>query len=196
MILNYKKPFDADLLTVEPPCKNDKLHVSNILYAEEALSLQLRGLLVEKNKLKISQNDARKVLEFFQTIEKSISTFIYNQSENFFNGKKFSLEKIQTSIHKFYEISKNGEVYVKFRGDNYSCIDHYGKDISFDEVKETTCDIVVELKGITYIKSVSNIDVIIKGVKQGKKKTVAFDFLDTEPIVEKKEIKTDDLDFF
>jgi len=210
MILTYKKNFDENVLNVLTPVKNDKLHISSINYLEEPLIVQLKGNLQEKNSIKLL-NDGKKNIEFLDKIQNSIVDIIHKNTQKFFNGKEFSIEKIQNAMSKLYVINKSGEYFLKFKEtDNTSYFDCFNEPIELENLLGSNCDVALQLD-ITYIKSVINIDLTCKGIKECKKKETKVIFLEPEPKeikktqdappqiwleVEKTPEKTDDLDFF
>lgn len=196
MILNYKKKLNQDLLSVEKPVKDDKLHYSTVSYSGEPLSIQVRGVLEGKAKIKIT-NNTDKFLELLGDISGSISSIVHKNSEEFFNGKKFSLDKIKNSLFNIYKVEESGEIVVNSKGEDYVCMDYFENEIPFEEAKGTVCDVVLKISGLTYIRNSLVITSKISHVKQCKlKKDKKVVFLDQDSTIKKKEENTDDLDFF
>lgn len=199
MTIHYDKPIDRTLINILAPQKTDKgLNYSTLSYDNDSLLIQVKGVIEGKNTVKIKYN-GEYVVDLIKNIQEEVSNKIFDNSEDFFNGKKFSLDKISSSLTNFTSISKNGELLIHYKGEPKTCIDYFGNPLSLENIKDTVCYFIFDIEKITYLKSVIIFDIELKGIKQCKikeKKKVSFleESLNEEDNFNPK--SSDDLNFF
>jgi hypothetical protein len=124
-------------------------------------------------------------------IEQEICSFLYKNSFSFFKGKKFSMERINSSLIPSIEISEKGtcSMEIDFSSD-VECYDIVGEKTDLQDLGNTITA-VLKVSKITFKKDLFKINYLVIKAKTSKieKQNVNFDQQEIkqeeEPILER-----------
>ena len=175
MVNSYKKSIDEEKIQVNPPVKNEhKQWVCNVSYDSSPFLIQSpRIRIIKETGTLIFKVDSKKeFLDYLSSVEDSISKNIYDNSERFFSGKKFSLEKITNSMSPSWDIDDVGFVYLQPSNKeedltSIKCADMFNNEISYEKLQENV-SVILHVESVLFTKKMFKVMYKIHRLKMTK----------------------------
>jgi hypothetical protein len=193
-MIDYKKDFEIDKLSISEPIKNGNNWEMKCLYDNVDLCFQTPAVKLDKEKLTLSFDCHRKhpFFKFIDDLENNIVEYLHKNSERLFKVKSFSKSKLRDGLISSWDISDEGRVVL----DCNDCIKQdtiflstFNEDVTFEKLsKNVLCLFCLET--VNFSKDKFELKYRIKIIKSKKLST------GTKELVLYNPVKDDNLDFF
>ena len=202
-VFNYKE-VDLSNLVLSKPEKienEEKIKfVSSLSFdKKDRCIIQTPNLIYSKNEKKLSF-ELSKNQEFYSFIEKlkdRITEILYNNSEKFFKGKKFSYNWIYKALSSIIEIDSEGNANLTDirSSEDLKIYDHFKERIY--DFNEETCEgiFILNIKNIEFVGKSISISIEIDAIKLKFKRETITDvcLLESESSEEEAEAGIDEI---
>jgi len=175
-LFSHRQSADPSNVQVKAPVKSKKRIISQITYLDNELGIQVKGELVSPFTVKVT-SQIESTLKLIETIESGIVKDIHEHSEEFFNGKSFTREKIANSIVSPWENSNEGLV-IHCQDSDYTCSDYFNGDIPSTSLGGQGVNFVLILDSVEYKKSLFKVHCKIFYIRQPRPKARLEGFFD------------------
>lgn len=167
--MDYRQPLDYDLFKVLPSKKVENVNQCDITYNNVNLSIRTPRVKLQDNSIIFKTHNKQCFMDFITNLELNVVNYLYANSTDIFNGKKFSFEKIKTSITPSLIVSEDGSIASLeiTELDNIKCFNPFGDEISRDEIGKYV-SAKLDITSIVFKKDLFKIIYQVSMVKMSK----------------------------
>ena len=181
-VINYKEVDLSKLVLSKPErLESEKVIYTSNLYFDKVLPciIQTPNLIYNKKEKKLAF-DLNRNPEFYSLIEQlkdRITEILYNNSEKFFKGKKFSYNWIYKATSNIIEIDCEGKANIPNidRSDTIKIFDHFKEPVEKDDFEEYEGIFILNIKNIEFSGKSIQIKIDIDAVKLKFKREIITD---------------------
>ncbi|KAJ3352327.1 hypothetical protein GGF32_003815 [Allomyces javanicus] len=184
--------FDPSLVRVTKPERTNNVYQSYVFTEDKPGYVFLCAQRVHVNGTTIRSDELAAAVT---GVESAIASYLSAHSEAFFDGKRFSLAKMQSSCVS----SVSGSVVTTSLHPECQIKDQFGADMTMDQLAQCTATAVVCLSGVTFERAQWKLELTVHQIKafqaaQLKEWAIAED--PEPPVVPPTETDDDHQDFF
>lgn len=192
--LNYKSPLNQSLFELKESKKNKDTGEWEcaLLYNLSDLVFTTPKIKVQDNTILFNGGKKKQFSDFIENLESQIVEYLFQNSPKIFKGKKFTKERVKSSLVPSIYIDERGVSYIQTSfNENLEFYDFFLDKISKEKIEQ---DVIasVHVKSIVFNKELFRIDYQLTKLKNSKvtvDKKVDFN-------VEQKREELEDGDFF
>ena len=170
VVLSFKDQIDPTKIILEKPVKSDGKWNINLKYSEAPLLFKTSRVRFNKESSVLMFNLQTKssFVHFLENLEGIVINKLHENSTSLFNGRKFSLEKIQSSLNRSWDITENGNVILNTScKQNVVCTDMFGEKTYFENINNNVSAVLL-VKNISFTKNLFEIQFEISHLKMSR----------------------------
>jgi hypothetical protein len=169
--MNYKRDFDYSLLNIAPAVKNKESGewVCDLSFEGKDFLVSTPRVKIQENSLVFKTENKKVFMDFIDKLEANVIQHLFDNSIKIFKGKKFSLEKIKSSLVPSILLSEDGRFACleTETTEDIRCFSPFGEEIARTDVqKYVTAHIKVN--SIVFLKELFHIRYSIVVLKMSK----------------------------
>lgn len=170
MNISYKNPLNSSLIEIKESFKNKDTGEWEcpFLYNSSELVVTTPKIKIEDNTILFDSNKREAFVDFIEKLESSVVEHLSENSSKIFKGKKFTKERIKSSLVPSIYIDDEGVSYIQTSfNENLECFDFFLDRITKEELGE---DVIagVHVKSIVFNKELFRIDYQLTRLKNYK----------------------------
>lgn len=170
MVLNYKTPLEQSLFQIQESKKNKETGEWEcaLLYNLSELVFTTPKIKVHDNSILFDGAKKKQFTDFIENLESQIVEYLFQNSSKIFKGKKFTKERVKSSLVPSIYIDEKGISYIQTSfNENLEFYDFFLDKIPKEKIEQ---DVIasVHVKSIVFNKELFRIDYQLTKLKNSK----------------------------